>query len=777
MTSSRLFTRLINAGFLFRTVFPAHTSERPVAYQVRPALFSLLIFSVTLQLFLCQNLHAQTVTAISGVVTDSSGLPLSGAHVTIDEIQIGTVTDRFGRYSLDNLIPGEYTLTASYLGFCGTSFEEVEVLTGAVTRVDFSLISLPITMPVVRVQSSYEPGIVSSDNSIVISRSWWETRGAASVGDALRDVPGVTILEGGGMQRVSLRGSPGRAVKVEMDEIPLNDAGTGEADISGINLDRIKSIEVVYKGLGGTVNLSTEDVMFSNSGNIGTEADLGFDSFGASRAGLGLNADRSDIQSVLLIDHYDDPGDFKYSLDNGEIHSRVNNQVQSTGAILKVKRQQDVFNLDSGVYYQSNNRGIPGLIYQPATPEASLGTRRVSARISTQLYKNPYMIGLAGYISDYQSSYLNPAVQFDPSTGEFVYHLPEDNIQNGFRSGIGADYKRFLGHHSFSASYSFQYDRYRGEDRLRKVETIGSPGLGGARRWSHELITSSWLTKEINDYAINLSPALNSKIVKDEGSRTYTQVSPEIYTSIARTLKPFRVIADAGWGRTLSTPPFNALFLVENTFAVGNPNLKPEKGESLNFGLSAISSLDSPFDWNLKLSRFFRDTDDLIVWRRNFQGKYYPANVDHVKTRGMEINGSISTKNGFLRLFGSYIYNRSVNDTEGDLNQGRLIPLIPKDSGSAGITLRKWKTSLNFSGRWTGRRYSTEANQDYQSSSGRGLPPYAVYDLTVIKRLDFKRWNVSGEIGLKNIFDRSYMIIERSPMPGRSLNMKLTLGI
>ena len=56
--------------------------------------------------------------SISGVVSDSTnGSPLIGANVILKGTSLGAATNTDGRYSIDQIPIGEYTLLASYLGF------------------------------------------------------------------------------------------------------------------------------------------------------------------------------------------------------------------------------------------------------------------------------------------------------------------------------------------------------------------------------------------------------------------------------------------------------------------------------------------------------------------------------------------------------------------------------------------------------------------------------------------------------------------------------------
>ncbi|WP_299221545.1 TonB-dependent receptor [uncultured Aquimarina sp.] len=72
-----------------------------------------LIFSL---LFVC-NIQAQVYGELSGNVTDQTGQPVLGASILIEGTEKGAQTDFDGNYRIENIIPGSYNLTASYIGF------------------------------------------------------------------------------------------------------------------------------------------------------------------------------------------------------------------------------------------------------------------------------------------------------------------------------------------------------------------------------------------------------------------------------------------------------------------------------------------------------------------------------------------------------------------------------------------------------------------------------------------------------------------------------------
>jgi hypothetical protein len=75
-----------------------------------------------------RNVSAMLSGAIKGVVSDEGGGPLSGAMVSaLGTTMAMTVTDANGRFSLEKLPPGDYTLRAHLAGFAASRRENVRV--------------------------------------------------------------------------------------------------------------------------------------------------------------------------------------------------------------------------------------------------------------------------------------------------------------------------------------------------------------------------------------------------------------------------------------------------------------------------------------------------------------------------------------------------------------------------------------------------------------------------------------------------------------------------
>jgi len=90
------------------------------------------LFPHVLMTFLICN-YALSQSKVSGIVVDSTGLPIIGVNVLIKGTTIGTVTDFYGKYSLE--VPNKNSL----LIFSSIGYTTIEVLVGDRTLLDIVL--------------------------------------------------------------------------------------------------------------------------------------------------------------------------------------------------------------------------------------------------------------------------------------------------------------------------------------------------------------------------------------------------------------------------------------------------------------------------------------------------------------------------------------------------------------------------------------------------------------------------------------------------------------
>jgi len=210
------------------------------------------------------RLSAQGVTtgAISGFVQDSAGAPLGGAAVEVRYAATGfrgsAITNTRGFYLIQGLEPGgPYTVTARAIGYRAERAEGLRVGLGQATRHDFRLVSSPVQVEDIVVQTVGEEEIFSPSNqgtSTTIADSALRRLPTLNrdFADFVKLTPQVGIRDGdeGG---IAVAGQNNRFNTVQVDGATVNDRfGLGRTGQTGgqaggraVGLDAVKEYQVL----------------------------------------------------------------------------------------------------------------------------------------------------------------------------------------------------------------------------------------------------------------------------------------------------------------------------------------------------------------------------------------------------------------------------------------------------------------------------------------------------------------------------------------------------
>ncbi len=208
----------------------------------------------------------------------------------------------------------------------------------------------------------------------------------------------------------------------------------------------------------------------------------------------------------------------------------------------------------------------------------------------------------------------------------------------------------------------------------------------------------------------------------------------------------------------------------------GNPDLRPEKGISSALGLVWEPQIKNII-WKTHLSLFYNDITDWILWTPSPLGYWSPENIEHVISRGVEIQLHLNFSYRDFRFFirAGYAYTKSTNEGNhekwGDASIGKQIPYVPVHSGNFTGEVQ-WH---HFFITWVNTSYSERYTTSSEDLTLRDrLYPYFMNDVYAGKTFKLK----SGEIGLQlkvyNLFNEDYRSVLGRPMPGRNYLLMLT---
>ncbi len=191
---------------------------------------------------------AQQPTSISGVVSDQTGASVAGASIELVSGLVATrsvATDRDGRYRVESLQPGEYTIRVTAPGFQSTERRVHVAVSGAVVA-DFRLnvqtleenvvVTAEQLKAEVEAQRALTPGGVT-----VVDGNELYSRHITGIADMLRYVPGMFAQTSYGSDELffSSRGSNLDATDYDKNGVKLLQDGLPVTTADGNNHNRV----------------------------------------------------------------------------------------------------------------------------------------------------------------------------------------------------------------------------------------------------------------------------------------------------------------------------------------------------------------------------------------------------------------------------------------------------------------------------------------------------------------------------------------------------------
>lgn len=226
--------------------------------------FFTLIISIAFTL----PLLAQNATIDGQLTNKETTEPLISATIKVVDSEKGTITDFDGKYTLE-LSPGEYTLQYSYVGYADVE-KKVKLSANEHIQLDVALEESASLLETATVTSGkYEKPLGEVTVSLeVMKPSLIENTSKATMDEALKKIPGVTVIDG----QANIRGGSGYSqgagsrVLLLIDDIPILQADAGYPNWDDVPIENIAQVEVVKgaasalygsSALNGIVNVRT----------------------------------------------------------------------------------------------------------------------------------------------------------------------------------------------------------------------------------------------------------------------------------------------------------------------------------------------------------------------------------------------------------------------------------------------------------------------------------------------------------------------------------------
>lgn len=221
-----------------------------------------LVFSA--MVFTTGAVYSQNGT-ISGVVQDSSHNPLPDVNIKIKGSYIGSATDIDGKYRLENVPEGEYTIAVSSIGYKTVEYTGIKVKPNENTELIITLSTTSFTVGEEILVVGERPllDIEQTESKHVINSKDIESKIVENVVDVVTLQPGVIKQD----NALFIRGGRSDDNSFLLDGVSVQDplAGTGFGlQLSAQSLEEVEVITGGYnaeygQATSGVVNVKTKD--------------------------------------------------------------------------------------------------------------------------------------------------------------------------------------------------------------------------------------------------------------------------------------------------------------------------------------------------------------------------------------------------------------------------------------------------------------------------------------------------------------------------------------
>ena len=581
-------------------------------------------------------------------------------------------------------------------------------------------------------------------------------RGVSRVSDALREVPGASLVQSGSYGAVTslfLRGGESRYTKVLIDGVPVNAPG-GSFDFSHLTTDNIDRIEIVRgpaSVLHGADAVSGIVQIFTRRGSGQARASIGVR--GGSYNSLDIDADAAGMTSL---------GGFSF----GAAH-------HSTDGILPFNNQYKNGTLSTALTLAQSAAGDARVSARYTAAEFHYPTDFTGQPVDSNSYRVQHRltVGLdAGrnLSSNVQARFLAGSNDVTDLTEDIAIPFGGSTPQHSaFRSRA---YRRNAeGRIAFFLPANGTITVGAAYERERENSSNGSGAVGAPRVQTDSFDASrhnvAYYSELLGNPTERFSYTLSGRV--DDNS-DYDRFGTYRIGVNAGLLPAIRVLASLS--TAFNAPAFNQLR--PTLYTMGSPDLRPERIRSAEVGL--ITSLRADVV-HLGASYFTQRFSDLIQYVNGgpptFLGSY--ANLNAASSNGFEAELHVSPVGRWQGSASYTIVNPRVTQIDagyqGESKVGDALIRRPSHSGNLRVSYsRPSRASFGALVSVVGKRPDIDFAQF--PSPRVTLPAYAKLDLsTEIPLTRLRRGGLTLSARVENALGKHYEEVLHYAAPGRTI--------
>jgi len=437
-----------------------------------------------------------------------------------------------------------------------------------------------------------------TNKSVVSTAELSKETNAEDMAEALKTIPGVYIRSG----QINIRDATSNKILILIDGQRVNNAQSGGYDVTTIPIDAIENVEVLRGGnsarycadaVGGVVNFITKKAKAVSKMDVGLRATYG--SFNSQYYNLYTSNTISDFNYYLSYKRRSSDGDFKFIDFNGLEQTRNNNKSSGDDFLVKLGYNlQNNSNLTFTGSVGASENGVPGSVkglknFASTTPRAFMQTNNSFFNLSYAAKEvwSKADLNANSYYQYFRTRYEDPDTWGGPTKSDHkVTAYGIELTQNNPVSDL------------LNLVYGYAY----------RHDNANSSSIGDKNRNTHSgHVSANFGFKDVGFFFNNIS--LIPAVRYDAPSDFDKVFSPKVSLLFAST-DSYAFNINLHWSKSYRAPTFNDLWWPEDAYTVGNPNVKPEYGTTIEIGYGVTL----PFiNTQIRMNYFNSDITDQII--------------------------------------------------------------------------------------------------------------------------------------------------------------------
>jgi vitamin B12 transporter len=604
----------------------------------------------------------------------------------------------------------------------------------------------------------------------VITGEEMEAQGARTVREALKFLPGIlgdgTVgTEVNALSGQLIRGSNTGQVLILLDGRPINNAGSGGFDLSEFTTNNIQRIEVLPGGgstlygsdaIGGVINIITR----RPTKKITTEAKVNFGAYGLNQQSIQNSGKKGDVSWVVGYNRTQTKNNYPFSIPEANFSGiRKNNDALYNNFNVKLEADLGKRNtLSFSTLYLNKEQGTPGGVKIPF-PVNGQGffnsltdkNRKYTDQVLTDLTWNSKLgngddsLLTARVYGDFLNT------RFDPSGSvPFQSRFETNQTSYGIQTTHSWNFAKIQ-----SLVYGFDYRTVNVRNTSFSYST-NKETLNYDNDINQGALFAKYEVALIPNLTVNLGLRQDFSTLVN-GSVTSPSVGTKFAVSDSTTLR-------ANYIQNFRVPTIANLFNV-NPSNIGNPELKPERGDSYDIGIDQKLG-----DIGLVRLTFFKNSvSDTVAFKRltppvnGNTGTW--ENIGLVETTGIEASLNLQlAKNVYTFV------NYTANDPR--ILESSNAAEIDKELRFAGADKLNLGVSYeNPQGLYLGLLMNSLNGYPTNNTNTEFLSGYTTFDFKLRVPLNDKLV-VTGS--LENLFNQRYQLFPGFPDGGRGFQIGLS---